>query len=563
MAANSNSVQNLSEAEQKDIILFMLTKVSQTKLSEESKGKINQIIYDVSVYDTTAISDTFYFLNRSLAEIEEDARYDDLLTQLKKQGIYTIMYRKSRLKGDLNSGIRLVNLMHHSHSIEYVSDNIETFKGHFHQKSGYALCSNGLIYFHYEYPTPKITLNFHAVPQSPQMQQLRAIFPERHGQVKAFDASKDELSLIHSITKHKAQDNDLIDSAKKAGVGLGISALGILLFSAVSFFGGPLWLTALAAGLFTGAVAYIATILYGVVNGIFVTKSCLPYFLVGHRTNQHSLIKSNKPLVQAFFWGSAAVQGYATILATLFALGIGITAAFFPPITALLTVLVLAVPIFTLIIDGISRLIARHFAQKQGFRYDKVLKVENDYHKKTMRQLFPSASLHAHYLVTGFFRNQFGFVVMPIIALGALATVITLSIVSVGSLALMFSPMAAIAIPVLVSVLALVTLIGLGLYAYHNQNVQIDDRNRLDFDLENDLSYNESSFYFDDNPELVQEYRDYRSNQYNQVPNNASPARLSNFSIFPPVKEDSDSDDDYELTKSSSNNQLQCSGYQI
>lgn len=92
-------------------------------------------------------------------------------------------------------------------------------------------------------------------------------------------------SLIKGI-----DDESGLASVLKAGfIGIALSALAVLLFTAAALLGAPMWLGFISNALFATAATYIAALIYGVVNDLFATKANLPYFLLGHQPQQNSV----------------------------------------------------------------------------------------------------------------------------------------------------------------------------------------------------------------------------------------------------------------------------------
>lgn len=134
------------------------------------------------------------------------------------------------------------------------------------------------------------------------------------------------------------QDDILHKLLRSGFIGVGISAVMILLFISTVFFTAPLWLTAITTGLFVGASTYLSGILYGVVNDIFATHANLPYFLLGHQSQQTSLLRTNDKVAQGIAWGVAATFGPVIIATLIFTVAATITAFFVPIATFLLPI---------------------------------------------------------------------------------------------------------------------------------------------------------------------------------------------------------------------------------
>ncbi|HFF3630602.1 hypothetical protein OQJ02_04525 [Legionella sp. PATHC032] len=170
-------------------------------------------------------------------------------------------------------------------------------------------------------------------------------------------------------------------------IGVGISAVMILLFIYTAFFTAPFWLTAITTGLFVGASAYLSGILYGVVNDIFATHANLPYFLLGHQPQQTSLLRTNDKVAQGIAWGVAATFGPVVLATLLFTVAATITAFFVPMATFLLPAMMIAMP---LIAVG-----AEFYARKKAHDYidaeeDFYWIGSNDYQRTGLNYMCPT-----------------------------------------------------------------------------------------------------------------------------------------------------------------------------
>ncbi|WP_147373412.1 hypothetical protein [Legionella taurinensis] len=139
-------------------------------------------------------------------------------------------------------------------------------------------------------------------------------------------------------------DNSGLRGSLKFGIIVSIlSILAILGFAALSFFAAPLVLTVIAGAFFAGGMVFLMAMGYGIFNDLLGAKSNLPYFMLGHQRQQHSMIQSNKPAAQGIAWGIAAVAPLAFPAAILFFIT-ALVAGFFVP-TALFVLPVMAIVI--------------------------------------------------------------------------------------------------------------------------------------------------------------------------------------------------------------------------
>lgn len=292
--------------------------------------------------------------------------------------------------------------------------------------------------------------------------------------------------------------DDILHKLLRNGfIGIGASALIILLFVTTAFFAAPFWLTAIVTGLFVGACAYLSGILYGVINDIFATHANLPYFLLGHQPQQKSLLRTNDKIAQGVAWGIAATFVPVIIAAISFSIAATITALFVPMATFLLPAMIIAMPLIAVAAEFYARKKARqyeHVVQHTDFTWIGT----NRYQQKGLNYMCPTPSERAAWFANSD-RNLFGFTKVPLIGFGGLVGLIALSAISIFLPSLLIaSPIIAIAIPAAFATIACVTLIAAGVYLYVNRNKQTDDRYRLEFDcteiepklyLEDDMAY--------------------------------------------------------------------------
>ncbi|HAU0853694.1 TPA: hypothetical protein JBH29_10700, partial [Legionella pneumophila] len=292
------------------------------------------------------------------------------------------------------------------------------------------------------------------------------------------------------------QDDILHKLLRYGFIGVGISAVMILLFISTAFFTAPFWLTAITTGLFVGASAYLSGILYGVVNDIFATHANLPYFLLGHQPQQTSLLRTNDKVAQGIAWGVAATFGPVVLATLLFTVAATITAFFVPIATFLLPAMMIAMPLIAVGAEFYARKKAREYLDSEENFY---WIGSNDYQRRGLNYMCPTYEERAAWYANSD-RNLFGFTKVPLIGLGALVGLIVLSGISMFLPPVLFvSPVIAIAIPAAFSAVACATLIAGGIYMQANRNKQLDDRYRLEFERDEV----ESDLYLDEDMEYI------------------------------------------------------------
>ncbi len=301
------------------------------------------------------------------------------------------------------------------------------------------------------------------------------------------------------LGKELPNDNILHKLLRYGFLGVGISALAILLFVATAFFAMPAWLTAISIGLFTGASVYLSGIIYGVVNDLFATRANLPYFLLGHQPQQTSLLRTNDKVAQGIAWGVAATFIPVVLAALLFTAAATITAFFVPIATFILPITMIVMPLIAVGAEFYARSKAReNVKQTAEFRRNIGFYGVNDYQATGLAFMCPTNEERAAWYANSD-RNMFGFTKVPFIGLAGLVGLITLSAVSMFLPALLFvSPIIAVAIPVACAGVACLALVAGGAYMYANRNKQSDDRYRLEFErtqIEPDLYFDEDMTY--------------------------------------------------------------------
>ncbi len=325
---------------------------------------------------------------------------------------------------------------------------------------------------------------------------------ERAGQSQALLETCKENKLyriIYHLPVHQGIDDQsgLMSSLKAGFVGVGISAALVLFFAATVFLAAPAWLTVIATGLFVAASTYLSALLYGVVNDLFATKSNMPYFMLGHQEQQRSLIRSNNPVVQGIAWGVAATFGPALLASIVFAIAVSITAAFVPIATFVVPVLFMSMPLIAWGTDRYAKRQAQVYLQHP--QLDSIRLGSNPYQMNALDTMSATKEEKAAWAANSD-RNLFGFTKVPLIGLGALAGIITLSAVHVFLPAVVFSTILSIACPIAFAAFACIALLVAGIYLYKNKDRQIDDRFKLAFDT---VPSAEQQLYFDEDLDLV------------------------------------------------------------
>ncbi|MFJ1268077.1 hypothetical protein ACD661_05880 [Legionella lytica] len=294
------------------------------------------------------------------------------------------------------------------------------------------------------------------------------------------------------------EDDDLNQLLRAGYAGIGISAVIIAFFVATTLVGGaPFWLTAISAGLFTGASTYLSGILYGVVNDLFATKANLPYFLLGHQPQQTSMLRTNNKIAQGIAWGVAATFGPVVLASVLFTLVATVTAFFVPLATFVLPAMMIAMPLIAVGAEIYARKMAiEHQNQRYIHNLTSRLGI-NSYQKDGIDLMCQTPHELAAWLANGD-RNLFGFQRVPLIGLGALAGFVGLSVFSTLVPPVLFaSPIIAMAVPAAFAAVAALTLAAGGVYTYANRNTMLDDRYRMEFegDIKPELYIDEDAVY--------------------------------------------------------------------
>lgn len=302
---------------------------------------------------------------------------------------------------------------------------------------------------------------------------------------------------------------------KGAIIGLGFATLSVAFFATVVLLGlSGGWIIA-ATALFGSAVAYMAGLLYGIINDMFATKANLPYFLLGHRKTQYSFFVSNDRLVQAIGWGIIAAHPIAIIAAIVFGVTIAavMASAASPVLTFVLPILLVAVPTFAVCANFYANYSAKKYIQQgiplknfpeqtkeeirkalnlnknderidldqvdfdlQSFReYVENIGFLNDYQLDGIALMSSSKTDKANWLAN-INRNALGYKCTPLIAITGL--VLMLSLTS-SAPAVLFSPLMSTIIPLVAAGIAIVCLATALTYVTINQDKQIDNRYKL------------------------------------------------------------------------------------
>lgn len=332
---------------------------------------------------------------------------------------------------------------------------------------------------------------------------------------------------IHEILYHNAVMGRYVVADKKsekpygpevieeANTYLKLSGISIALYTSAFFLGlSGGWMIA-ATVLFSASVAYMAGLLYGMVNDYFATKANLPYFLLGHQASQLSFFMSNDPLVQAIGWGVIATFPLDIIAAIVFAISVAVAmmVSTAPIVTFVLPMLLIITPLLAVAANVYANYCVKGYMEKgislwlipeniaSAFRKAVNLPADAkridldkiDFDSEELRDVITQIGLLNEYQLDGLAlmsnskkdianwlansdRNTFGYAAAPITAVTGLILMLSLS-ESVP--ALFLTPLFATIIPVAVSVVA-ITLLAVALnYAANNADKQVDNRYKL------------------------------------------------------------------------------------
>jgi hypothetical protein len=312
----------------------------------------------------------------------------------------------------------------------------------------------------------------------------------------------------------------------------------VLLFALTTLLAAPVWFTVITSALFVSSTTYLSALVYGVVNDLFATRSNLPYFLLDHQPQQTSLLPTNDPIAQGVAWGVAATFGPAVIASIVFGVATVITASLVPVATFVFPVMLLAMPLIAWGADAYAKRKAKKYAAVGLEEYgdlDNINLGANEYQCEGLTIMNPNKTDKARWLANSD-RNMFGFTKVPLIGLGALAAMITLSSVSSMLPIVLFSATLATIMPVAFAGLAVLFLVAAGIYMYVNRNKQIDNRFKLAFDTAptaaHELYLDEDLEYFNSlNPKIT---IDIKSDQSKVPAHHPSPlSRTINPTAFP------------------------------
>ncbi|MCX7090529.1 MAG: hypothetical protein NTU48_03650 [Legionellales bacterium] len=305
------------------------------------------------------------------------------------------------------------------------------------------------------------------------------------------------------------------DKLKKTQLKLALSAVSVAIFATVSFLGAIILLP-LATALFAASMAYISGLLYGILNDILATRSNLAYFILGHQYAQRSFFVSNDLLVQAIGWGVIATEGLAQIAALVFGITVFMTATLSttPIATFVLALLALTIPLAVLTADLYARYQVQKY-MKDGFSLSTVPEnqrararmacgVPEDTNSITLDKInfdgqelrifvntvglmdkyqldghaliSPSIKDKATWLANGS-RNLAGYIGAPLIAIGALIALLSISKTAVPTI--LFSTLLSTTVPIIVATIVILVLAISVNYALANKDKQIDNKYKL------------------------------------------------------------------------------------
>lgn len=287
-------------------------------------------------------------------------------------------------------------------------------------------------------------------------------------------------------------------------VGIALAALAVTFFAVVSALAAPAWLMVIANGLFASAMVYLSAISYGIINDIYATHANLPYFLFGHQPQQHSLIETNDPIAQGIAWGVAATFEPAAIAATIFGIATTITASFVPVANVVFPIALTAMPL-------LARQVDQHAQKNQQERLEQFIDFpeeslttgSNAYQKNASMVLYTKKAEYTAYRANSD-RNSFGFEKVPLMGVGLLGTMVTLSAAHAFLPTFLFSAAATTLLPVAIAGVGIILVSSAGIYTYVNRNKQIDNRFKLAFDQELDADLDE--LYLDQDLMRIQEF---------------------------------------------------------
>ncbi|PUT38721.1 ABC transporter ATP-binding protein [Legionella taurinensis] len=265
-----------------------------------------------------------------------------------------------------------------------------------------------------------------------------------------------------------------------------LSILAILGFAALSFFAAPLVLTVIAGAFFAGGMVFLMAMGYGIFNDLLGAKSNLPYFMLGHQPQQHSMIQSNKPAAQGIAWGIAAVAPLAFPAAILFFITALVAGFFVPTALFVLPVMAIVIPLIVIIADVVARRKKKIYTagtdeyQLAHQPWEAFQGSLNEYQVDGLMEMSNTVEEKAAWLANSD-RNVIGFKYVPILAVISLVTFATLTGVSTLLPAVMFGAIMSTILPVSAGVLIALAITAALIYLAVNHKKQDDNQYKLDF----------------------------------------------------------------------------------
>lgn len=316
--------------------------------------------------------------------------------------------------------------------------------------------------------------------------------------------------MLYRFPKFMGQEllpkDDILNDLMKYGfIGVGVSVVFIAAFVATLLLSAPFWAVAISSALFVGASVYLSGILYGVVNDLFATHANLPYFLLGHQSQQKSLLRTNDKIAQGIAWGVAATFGPVVIATIVFTVAALITAFFVPMAHFILPIMMIAMPLIAVGAEIYARVKTKEYSENPPHSFFG----SNGYQMDGLAFMSPTMQERGAWFANSD-RNMFGFTGVPIIGLIGLGVLLVLSGVSMFLPAvLFFSPIIAVIVPAAFAGATALFLGCAGLYTYINRNRQIDDRYNLEFERES-VNY---ELYLDEDMDYATELLQKNSEQ--------------------------------------------------
>jgi hypothetical protein len=340
--------------------------------------------------------------------------------------------------------------------------------------------------------------------------KIRNFIPDLERQNHAKLIAHFKQNGLYRMFYHKARikgernTTDLSLFLKLGFIGVLLSALAVTFFVASSLLAMPAWLMIVANGLFASAMVYISALSYGIVNDIYATDANLPYFLFGHQGKQHSLIETNDPLAQGIAWGVAATFEPAAIAAAIFGIVTTVTGYFFPIANIVFPIAMGAMPL-------IARKVDQYAKQNQQERLEQLIDFpegsfttgSNPYQRNASDVLQTKKVEYVAYRANSD-RNLFGFTKIPLMGIGLLGTMFTMSAAHSFLPTFLFSAAATTLLPIVAGGIGIIMISSAGIYTYVNRHKQIDNRFKLAFHQELDTDLDE--LYLDEDLERIAEF---------------------------------------------------------